>query len=108
MLVPEISSPENEMHLSVHNGQFFFASDRSGGKGHYDLYSTSTNIGLDTEVAMREPIAEQPAAEEPAEQPPTVERDRGAENRSVREGDPESYSNPTANRGREEDLERAH
>ncbi len=105
VLVPEISSPENEMHLSVHNGQFFFASDRSGGKGHYDLYSTSTNIGLDTEVAMREPIAEQPAAEEPAEQPPTVERDRGAENRSVREGDPESYSNPTANRGREEDLE---
>ena len=92
VLIPELSSTENEMHLSIHDGTFYFASDRSGGKGHYDLYSTDTGINLDQpQFAVRTDEGSEPAAREPTS--------------SIREGEPESYSDPTANSGREEDLE---
>ncbi|MCB1137198.1 MAG: PD40 domain-containing protein [Leptospiraceae bacterium] len=95
VLVPELSSPDNEMHLSIHGGDLYFASDRSGGKGHYDLYSTSSAISLSEETfASRDPEAEASPDPLDVERAPTI-----------REGDAESYTNPTANRGREEDLE---
>ncbi len=96
VLIPELSSTENEMHLSIHDGTFFFASDRSGGKGHYDLYSTDTGINMEApQFAMRTDEPADASTEEPTREPSV----------NVREGDTESYSNPTVNSGREEDLE---
>ncbi|MCB1170861.1 MAG: OmpA family protein, partial [Leptospiraceae bacterium] len=95
VLVPELSSPDNEMHLSIHGGDLYFASDRSGGKGHYDLYSTSSAISLSEET-----FASRDAESERSRDP--LEEERAS---TIREGDAESYTNPTANRGREEDLE---
>jgi hypothetical protein len=57
-LGPKVNSPATENYPFMHSsGKLYFSSNRTGGKGKFDVYSTTLNMGTwETPVAMPDPI----------------------------------------------------
>lgn len=57
-LGPKVNSPASENYPFIHSsGRLYFSSNRPGGKGKLDVYSTTLNMGTwEAPVAMPDPI----------------------------------------------------
>ncbi|MCB1167932.1 MAG: OmpA family protein, partial [Leptospiraceae bacterium] len=79
----ELNSPGNEMHLSRVDNRFYFASDRSGGKGQYDLYFTEIPRLADSSEPEADPSTEtaneKPERAESSDEQVALARNRGRE-----------------------------